>query len=81
MSKDALEAALQKTRDIEDKKKKRMELAEKAGLIAGVLVSICIDATIVWLIIKFMVGATSFTWLAALGILMLANLVFSKIKS
>ena len=77
MSKDALEAALQKTREMEDKKKKRMALAERVGFLAGILVSMLIDATLVWLIIKYMVGATAFTWLAALGILFLANLFFS----
>ena len=35
MSKDVLEAALQKTRDLEEKEKKRMKLAETLGRITG----------------------------------------------
>ena len=77
MSKDVLEAALQKTRDLEEKEKKRMKLAETFGRIAGALVAWVIDATFVWAVVNFMIGA-SFTWLASAGVIALLWMVSLK---
>ena len=77
MSKDVLEAALQKTRDLEEKEKKRMKLAETFGRIAGALVAWVVDATFVWAVVNFMIGA-SFTWLASAGVIALLWIVSLK---
>ena len=80
MSRDLLEEALNKTKEIEEKEKKKMRLAENAGKIAGIIAALTIDATFVWLVVKFMIGAASFTWLAALGVMLLVNLAYGKFK-
>ena len=80
MSRELLQKALNKTNEMEEKKLKKQKLAENLGTILGMIVSICFDATFVWLIIKFMIGSASFTWLGALGVILLANLVYGKFK-
>ena len=80
MSKELLEKALSKTNEMEEKQKKKMRLAENAGKIAGIAVALAMDATFVWLVVKFMIGVTSFTWVAALGVMLLANLAYGKFK-
>ena len=80
MSKDILESALQKTRELEEKEKKRMKLAETLGRITGVLAVWAVDATFVWAVVNFMIGA-SFTWLASAGavaLVWMASLKFNK---
>lgn len=80
MSREVLEQALKKTKEIEEKNMKKMRAAELAGKSIGILVALAADATFVWLVVKFMIGVTSFTWVAALGIMLLANLVAGKIS-
>ena len=79
MSKDILEAALQKTRDIETKEKNRMRLAEALGKVVGIAVSLALDATFVWAVAKFMIGL-SLTWVGALGCVLLLWVVSTKFK-
>ena len=81
MTRDVLEAALEKTKQLEEQEMKTKKLAENIGKITGVVVAISLDSTFVWLIIKFLVGVTAFSWLQALGIMLLANLVYVKFKS
>ena len=78
MSKEILEKALNKTRELEEKEMKKMRLAESAGKWVGIAIAISLDATFVWLVVKFMIGAASFTWLGALGVMLLANLAYGK---
>ena len=78
MSKELLEKALSKTNEMEEKEKKKMRLAENAGKAMGIAVAISLDATFVWLIVKFMIGITTFSWVAALGVMLLANLAYGK---
>ena len=78
MSKELLEKALNRTKEIEEEKMKKMRLAEKAGMALGVVVAIAADATFVWLVVKFLIGVSSFSWLSALGVMLLANLAYGK---
>ena len=80
MSRDLLEEALNKTNEIEEKQKRKMRLAESAGRIAGLVVAVIIDATFVWLIVKFMLGFVAFSWVQALGVMFLANMIYAKFK-
>jgi len=80
MSRDLLEEALNKTNEIEEKQKRKMRLAESAGRIAGLVVAVIIDATFVWLIVKFMLGFVAFSWVQALGVMFLVNMIYAKFK-
>ena len=78
MSRDLLEKALNKTNEMEEKEKKKMRMAENVGKWVGIAIAISLDATFVWLVVKFMIGVTSLTWVGALGIMLLANLAYGK---
>lgn len=78
MSREILEKALNKTNELEKKEMKRQKAAEAAGRIIGIAVALAADATFVWLVVKFMIGVSSFTWLGALGVMLLANLAYGK---
>jgi len=80
MSRDLLEEALNKTNEIEEKQKRKMRLAESAGRIAGIVAALTIDATFVWLIVKFMLGFVAFSWVQALGVMFLVNMIYAKFK-
>lgn len=81
MSKEVLEKAFEKTKEIEEKQMKKLRLAENVGRIAGIAVAVAMDTTAVWLIIKFMLGFAAFTWINALGIMFLANILYIKLKN
>ena len=81
MSKEVLEKAFEKTKELEEKQMKKMRLAENIGRISGIAVAVALDTTAVWLIIKFMLGVTAFTWVNALGVMFLANILYIKLKS
>ncbi len=78
MTRELLEKALNKTRELEEKEKKKMRIAESLGKWVGIAIAISLDSTFVWLIVKFMIGVASFTWLGALGVMLLANLAYGK---
>ena len=80
MSKEILEKALNRTNEIQEKEMKKKKLAENSARILGIVVAIALDATCVWLIVKFMIGVSSFTWIGALGVMLLANLAYAKLK-
>ena len=80
MNRDLLEKALNKTNEMEGEEKKKMRLAEKAGMALGVVVVIAADATYVWLVVKFLIGVSSFSWLSALGVMLLENLAYGKFR-
>ena len=81
MTREILEKALNKTNEIEEKQMKKMRLAENMGRFAGISVAIAMDTTVVWLIIKFMLGFAAFTWINALGVMFLANILYIKFRS
>ena len=81
MSKEVLEKAFEKTIEIEEKQVKKLRLAENIGRIAGISVAVAMDTTAIWLIIKFMIGVATFTWVQALGVMLLLNIVYIKLKS
>ena len=78
MSRELLEKALNRTNEMEEKEKKEMRLGENAGKVVGIAVAVSLDATFIWLIVKFMIGITTFSWVAALGVMLLANLAYGK---
>ena len=81
MSKEVLEKAFEKTKEIEEKQMKKLRLAENVGRIAGIAAAVAMDTTAVWLIIKFMLGFAAFTWINALGIMFLVNILCIKLKN
>jgi len=80
MSKEVLEKAFEKTKEIEEKQMKKMRLAENIGKFVGIAVAVAMDTTVVWLIVKFMLGAAAFTWVNALGVMLLLNILYIKLK-
>ena len=80
MSREILEKALEKTNEIEEKQVKKLRLAENIGRFTGVAVAVAMDTTAVWLIVKFMLGFAAFTWVNALGVLLLLNILYIKLK-
>ena len=80
MSKEVLEKAFEKTKEIEEKQMKKLRLAENAGRILGITTAIAMDTTAVWLIVKFMLGVAAFTWVNALGVMLLLNILYIKLK-
>ena len=80
MTREILEKSLEKTNKIEEKQMKKLRLAENIGKFAGIGVAIAMDTTAVWLIIKFMLGLAAFTWVNALGVLLLLNILYIKLK-
>ena len=80
MSREILEKALNKTNEIEEKEVKKLRLAENIGRFVGIGVAVAMDTTVVWLIIKFMLGVAAFTWVNALGVMLLANILYIKLK-
>ena len=81
MSREILEKALNKTNEIEEREVKKLRLAENIGKFAGIGVAVAMDTTAIWLIIKFMLGFAAFTWVNALGVMLLANIVYVKLKN
>jgi hypothetical protein len=81
MSREVLEKALNKTKELEEKQMKKLRLAENIGKFTGVVVAVAMDTTAVWLIVKFMLGFAAFTWINALGIMFLANIIYIKLKN
>lgn len=81
MTREILEKALNKTNEIEEKQMKKMRLAESIGRFAGISVAIAVDTTAIWLIIKFMLGFAAFTWVNALGVILLLNILYIKLKN
>ena len=81
MSRDLLETAFEKTKEIEKQEMKTRKLAETIGHIAGVSVAIALDSAFVWLVVKFLLGVSAFTWLNALGVMLLVNILYVKFKS
>jgi hypothetical protein len=81
MSKEILEKAFEKTKEIEEKQVKKLRLAENIGRFVGIGVAVAMDTTAVWLIIKYMLGVAAFTWVNALGVMFLANIFYIKFKS
>jgi len=79
MSVELLEKAFKKTADKEKQEEMKMKIALAAGQVAGAMVALALDATLVWAITNFMIGF-SLTWLGSLGAVILAQLIFAKLR-
>jgi hypothetical protein len=78
MSKDILEKAYEAAAKQEEKEKKRLKAAESVGKLVGMTVAVSIDATAVWVAVRFLLGVTTFTWWSGLGVVILLFMVGNK---
>jgi hypothetical protein len=78
MSRDILEQALNKTKEIEEENLKKMRTAQHLGRVIGIIAAVVIDSTAVWLIVKFLLGFASFSWISALGVMLLVSMLKAK---
>ncbi len=79
MSKEVLEKALNKTKEMEAKQLKRMKAAEAVGKVTGSVVAVCLDALVVWAILNYLIGM-SVGFVPVLGFVLLAMLILAKVK-
>ena len=79
MSKEVLEKALNKTKEIEEKQLKRMKVAESVGKVVGSVVAVGLDALIVWAVLNYLIGM-SVGFVPTLGFVLLAMFILAKIK-
>lgn len=80
MTKDILEKAYEKSKEIEEKQLKRMQLAGAVGTVLGAGVAILLDTTVFWLIAKYLVGF-SISWVAVLGYSLAFSMIMYKVKA
>ena len=80
MSREILEEAFRKSRKEEERQLAMAKFTETLGRVVGTTVAIMIDGTVVWLILKFMIGL-QVGWVAVLGGMFLLNLLILKLKS
>ena len=80
MSKEVLEKAFEKTKEIEEKQMKKLRLAENIGRFSGIATAVALDTTVVWLIIKFMIGVSAVSWIQVLGGMLLLSILYIKLK-
>ena len=82
MSKEVLEKAFEKTKEIEEKQMKKLRLAENIGRS-----SLALALQLPWtppqfgLSLSSCLGSLPFTWVNALGVMFLANILYIKFKS
>jgi len=79
MSVELLEKAFEKSVKKEREEKRKMKIALALGQFAGIAVAFVLDATLIWAIVNFMIGA-SVTWVASLGVVILGHLIFIKFR-
>ena len=79
MSKEVLEKALNKTKELEERQLKRMKVAEGAGKVAGSIVAVGLDALVVWAIVNYLIGM-SVGFVPVLGSILIAMFILAKIK-
>ena len=79
MSRDLLEEAFKKTKEIEEKEQRKLKAAESLGIAAGLATALALDATVVWLIVKFLIGFP-LSWPAAVGCILLLYIIKVKFK-
>ena len=77
MSQEMLERALNKTIEREEKSKKAERAAMVAGKVLGAAAALSLDATLVWLVLTYLVSFPV-SWVTALGWTLLAYLVAAK---
>ena len=80
MSKEVLEKALNKTKELEEKQLRKMKVAETAGRVFGSLVAVALDAVVVWAIVNYVIGA-SVGFVPVLGGILMSMFILAKIKS
>jgi small-conductance mechanosensitive channel len=79
LTRDILEKAFDKTKELEQKHIKKMKLAHAIGLACGWTAAIALDALVVWAILKFMIGV-QVGFVAVFGGLALFALFMGKLK-
>ena len=79
MSKEVLEKALSKTKELEAKQLKKMKVAEAAGKVAGSIVAVGLDALVVWAIVNYLIGM-SVGFVPVLGGVLISMFILAKIK-
>ena len=80
MSKEVLEKALNKTKELEEKQLRKMKVAETAGRVVGSLVAVALDAVVVWAIVNYLIGV-SVGFVPVLGGILMSMFILAKIKS
>ena len=80
MSREILEEAFRKSRKEEERQLAKAKIMETLGRVVGTTIAIMIDGTVVWMVLKFMIGL-QVGWVAVLGGMFLLNLLVLKIKS
>ena len=79
MSKEVLEKALSKTKELEERQLKRMKVAEAVGKVTGSVIALSLDALVVWAILNYLIGV-SVGFLPTLGFVLLAMVILAKVK-
>lgn len=79
MSRDILEQAFNKTKEMEEETLKKIRAAENLGRILGILAAFSIDSTVVWLVVKFLLGFATFSWINALAVVLLVSMLRAKL--
>ena len=80
MSREILEEAFRKSRKEEERQLAKAKIMETLGRVVGTTIAIMIDGTVVWMVLKFMIGL-QVGWVAVLGGMFLLNLLVLKFKS
>ena len=79
MSKEVLEKALSKTKELEAKQLKKMKAAEAAGKVVGSIIAVGLDALVVWAIVNYLIGM-SVGFVPVLGGVLISMFILAKIK-
>ena len=79
MSKEVLEKALNKTKELEKKQLRKMKVAETAGRVVGSLVAVALDAVVVWAIVNYLIGV-SVGFVPVLGGILMSMFILAKVK-
>lgn len=79
MSKEVLEKALNKTKELEEKQLRKMKVAETAGRVVGSLVAVALDAVVVWAIVNYLIGV-SVGFVPVLGGILMSMFILAKIR-
>ena len=79
MSREVLEQSFNKTKEMEEETLKKMRSAQNLGRILGILAAFSVDSTVVWLIVKFLLGFATFSWINALAVVLLVSLLRAKL--
>jgi hypothetical protein len=79
LTRDILERAFDKTKELEEKQMKKLKIASALGNACGWTAAMALDALAIWLILNFMVGV-SVSYMAVFGGTLLFVLTLAKIR-